>query len=146
MREGRAEAARAEARDGYIPKQSQHFQWLRFAAAWADQQDQAKPAAIYFRTTMLPPDFNKPGRGGADDAHALAFLWADLDYGTVGHKPPPGATLPPDEESARKIIADLRTPFLIIHSGGGLSLKSFVSSHRLETYVSKGFTMSAPPR
>ena len=95
MREGRAEAARAEARDGYIPKQSQHFQWLRFAAAWADQQDQAKPAAIYFRTTMLPPDFNKPGRGGADDAHALAFLWADLDYGTVGHKPPPGATLTP---------------------------------------------------
>jgi hypothetical protein len=89
--------------------QSQHFQWLRFAAAWADQQDQAKPAAIYFRATMLPPEGIKSGRGGEADAHALAFLWGDVDYGTIGHKPPPGATLPPDEaRRARSLRACLR--------------------------------------
>jgi hypothetical protein len=101
--------------------QSQHFQWLRFAAAWADQQDQAKPAAIYFRATMLPPEGIKSGRGGEADSHALAFLWGDVDYGTVGHKPPPGGLpLPPDEEAARKVITRLPTPSLIINSGGGL--------------------------
>jgi putative DNA primase/helicase len=99
---------------------SEHFQWLRFAAAWADQQDQTKPAAIYFRATMLPPEGIKSGRGGEADSHALAFLWGDVDYGTVGHKPPPGAALPPDEDAARKVIAGLPTPFLIINSGGGL--------------------------
>jgi hypothetical protein len=50
----------------------------------------------------------------------MPFLWADLDYGTVGHKPPPGENLPPDADAARKIIADLPTPFLIVNSGGGL--------------------------
>jgi hypothetical protein len=102
------------------PWRSEHFQWLRFAAARAAEWDELRPTGIYFRTTMLPPNFNKPGRGAADDAHALAFLWADLDYGTVGHKPPPGETLPPDAEAARNIIAELPTPFLIINSGGGL--------------------------
>jgi hypothetical protein len=102
---------------------SEHFQWLRFAAARALEWDQQRPTGIYFRTTMLPPDYDKTGRGGADDAHVLAFLWADLDYGTVGHKPPRGENLPPDEDAARKIIADRRffpPPFLIVNSGGGL--------------------------
>lgn len=99
---------------------SAHFQWLRFGAAWADQQDQAKPQGIYFRVTMLPPEGIKGGRGVEADSHALAFLWADVDYGTIGHKPPPGATLPPDEDAAHKIISKLPTPSLIVHSGGGL--------------------------
>ena len=99
---------------------SEHFQWLRFAAARALEWDKQRPTGIYFRTTMLAPNYDKTGRGGADDAHALAFLWADLDYGTVGHKPPPSENLPPDEDAARKIIADLPTPFLIINSGGGI--------------------------
>jgi hypothetical protein len=50
---------------------SRHFQWLRFAAAWADQQDQSRPAAIYFRATVLPPEGIKSGRGGGADSHAL---------------------------------------------------------------------------
>jgi putative DNA primase/helicase len=100
---------------------SEHFQWLRFASARAAEWDVDLPQGIYFRTTMLPDDYDKTGRGGADDAHALAFLWADVDYGTVGHKPPPsGLPLPPDEEAARKIITKLPTPSLIINSGGGL--------------------------
>jgi hypothetical protein len=99
---------------------SEHFQWFRSAAAKAQEWDSLRPPGIYFRATMLPPQGIKEGRGSAGDAHALAFLWADLDYGTVGHKPPPGFVLPPDEEAARKIIADLPTPTLIVHSGGGL--------------------------
>jgi hypothetical protein len=100
---------------------SEDFQWLRFGVARAQEWDQARPAGIYFRATLLPPEGVKSGRGGEADAHALAFLWADLDYGTVGHKPPPsGLPLPPDEEAARKVIAGLPKPFLIIHSGGGL--------------------------
>ena len=100
---------------------SEHFQWLRFAAAHAAEWDAQRPPGIYFRVTMLPPEGVKGGRGGSDDAHALPFLWADLDYGDAGHKPPAGGLpLPPDEEAARKIIADMPTPTLIVHSGGGL--------------------------
>jgi hypothetical protein len=99
---------------------SEHFQWLRFAAARATEWNKQRPTGIYFRTTMLPPAYNKTGRGGAGDSHVLAFLWSDVDYGTIGHKPPPGETLPPDEEAARKVISKLPTPFLIINSGGGL--------------------------
>jgi hypothetical protein len=70
---------------------------------------------------MLPPEGIKSGRGAEADSHALAFLWGDVDYGAVGHKPPPGGLpLPPDEEAAHKIITKLPTPSLIINSGGGL--------------------------
>lgn len=87
-----------------------NHQWIRFLVGRAEEWDKLHPQGIYFRVTMLPPNFNGK-RGGADDAHALAFLWADLDYGSVGHKPDPnGLPLPPDEEAARKIIADLPTP------------------------------------
>jgi putative DNA primase/helicase len=99
---------------------SEHFQWLRYAVARAEQWGAQQPPGIYFRVTMLPRDFNRKGRGGEEDAHALPFLWADLDYGTIGHKAPPGTVLPPDEEAARKIIADMPTPTLIVNSGGGL--------------------------
>jgi hypothetical protein len=100
---------------------SEHFQWLSFGVARAQEWEAQRPLGIYFRATMLPSDFDKPGRGGEADSHALAFLWADVDYGTVGHKPPRGGLpLPPDEEAARKIIAALPTPTLIVHSGGGL--------------------------
>jgi putative DNA primase/helicase len=102
--------------------QSEHFQWLRSAVARAQKWDQARPAGIYFRCTLLHPEGVEKGRGGERDAHALTFLWADVDYGTVGHKPGPNQLpLPPDEEAARKVIAALPlAPSLIIHSGGGL--------------------------
>jgi hypothetical protein len=102
---------------------SEHFQWLRSGVARAHEWDKAsRPAGIYFRATMLPPEGVRSGRGGEADAHALAFFWADVDYGIVGHKPGLGSLpLPPDEEAARKVIAALPIPpSLIIHSGGGL--------------------------
>jgi putative DNA primase/helicase len=100
---------------------SESFQWIRFAAARAAEWDVSLPQGIYFRCSMLPPQGVKGGRGTERDSHALSFFWADLDYGSVGHKPPQrGLPLPPDEEAARKIIADMPTPTLMIHSGGGL--------------------------
>ena len=100
---------------------SEAFQWLRFAAARAAEWDAQQPHGIYFRCTMLPPEGVIGGRGGAEHAHMLPFLWADLDYGTVGHKAPPnGLPLPPDEDAARKVLGALPTPSVLIHSGGGL--------------------------
>jgi putative DNA primase/helicase len=101
---------------------SEAFQWLRFAAAQAAHWDtQYQPQGIYMRCTMLPPEGVTGGRGGADHAHMMPFLWADLDYGTVGHKAPPnGLPLPPDEDAARKVLVALPTPSVLIHSGGGL--------------------------
>jgi putative DNA primase/helicase len=97
------------------------FQWLRSGVARAQEWYIAQPAGIYFRVTALPVGGMQGKRGTADDSIALPFLWADLDYGTVGHKPAPGGLpLPADEEAARQVIAALPTPSLIVHSGGGL--------------------------
>ena len=98
---------------------SEHFQWLRHGAARAAEWDTHKPSGIYFRTTMLPPEGPTSGRGGADDAHALAFWWADVDFAGIGHKPTKPLPLPPDEDAALELIADLPTPSLLVHSGGG---------------------------
>jgi hypothetical protein len=97
-------------------------QWAHQAAEEAAEWDRRhKPVGIYFRVTMLPPAW-RGKRGGANDSHMFPMLWADLDYGDVGHKPPAGKLpLPPTEDDARKIITDLgETPTYVIHSGGGL--------------------------
>jgi putative DNA primase/helicase len=101
---------------------SEAFQWLRSAAARAAEWDaKYRPRGIYFRCTALPPQGVKNGRGGADDAHCLPFLWADLDYGDIGHKTGRNQlSLPPTEDAAREIVASLPIPTLIVHSGGGL--------------------------
>jgi hypothetical protein len=97
-------------------------QWAHQTAQQAAEWDQRyKPVGIYFRVTTLPPDWTGK-RGGADDSHMFPLLWADLDYGDIGHKPPAGKLpLPPTEADARKIIADLgEEPTYVVHSGGGL--------------------------
>jgi hypothetical protein len=87
---------------------SKSFQWIRSAVAKAAEWDARRPQGIYFRCTALPLEGVKGGRGGADDAHCLPFLWADLDYGSIGHKAPKnGLPLPPTEEAAREIISGL---------------------------------------
>jgi hypothetical protein len=97
-------------------------QWAHEAAEQAAEWDRDyKPVGIYFRVTMLPPDW-RGKRGGANDSHMFPMLWADLDYGDVGHKPPAGKLpLPPTEDDARKIITDMEeVPTYVVHSGGGL--------------------------
>ncbi|WP_436759377.1 YfjI family protein [Streptosporangium sp. V21-05] len=92
---------------------------------------------IYTRCTTLR-ERPATGRGGADVSLSFPGFWADVDYGTVGHKhelcpapcPEKGnrghactlLPLPPDAAAARQIIAEsgLPEPSLIINSGGGL--------------------------
>jgi len=100
----------------------EHFNLRPQAVARAAEWDRLhRPQGIYVRcTTLVAPEAMTGRRGGESDSLALPFLWADLDFGTVGHKPANGALpLPPTAEDALKIIADLPTPSLIAHSGGG---------------------------
>lgn len=84
--------------------------------------DQAGARGIYLRTTTLTRQLQPHERGAATDSHALPGLWADVDYGTEGHKPGRGLPLPADEDAARAIVttSGLPAPSLWIHSGGGL--------------------------
>lgn len=89
---------------------------------------------VYLRATTLRARPADGGRGGAADSLTLPGLWADLDIAGPGHKHdlcpagcPRGHThitrpLPPDEDQARRIIAEsgLPAPSVWVHSGGGL--------------------------
>ncbi|WP_323099428.1 phage/plasmid primase, P4 family [Intrasporangium sp. YIM S08009] len=88
--------------------------------------DRAGAQSIYLRTSTLavPP---APGnRGSAADSLALPGLWADVDFGSLGHAHDPamhgGLTLPPDADEARRMVevSGLPEPTLWVNSGGGL--------------------------
>lgn len=97
------------------------------AAEYAGYLDRAEPWGVYFRVTTL--DRVPSGRGFARDTCAVPVLWADLDYGTEGHKPrqptkyePNPLPNPPTEDDVRGLIAEagLPEPTILVHSGGGL--------------------------
>lgn len=78
---------------------------------------------IYLRTTTLSRSLEPHERGGSEDSMTLPGLWADVDFGTVGHKNGRRSLpLPPDEQAARRIVTSsgLPDPSLWVHSGGGL--------------------------
>lgn len=55
-------------------------------------------------------------------AYGLTHLWADGDYGTIGHKPGlDDLPAPPDAEGVEKVVAEsgLPTPSGWVHTGGG---------------------------
>lgn len=89
------------------------------AVQYAGRLDSGQPVGVYWRVTTLS---GRPtsGRGGETDSGAIPALWADLDIAGPGHKT--DQPLPPDEESARKVIEEafLPDPSAWIHSGGGL--------------------------
>ncbi|MFF3092136.1 hypothetical protein [Streptomyces cyaneofuscatus] len=83
--------------------------------------DQRKPKGIYLQVTTLR---EKPenGRGGEDLAHAVSYIWADGDYGTVGHKPGlDDAPAPPNFEAVMKVVTESGIPDATGYSlsGGG---------------------------
>lgn len=90
---------------------------IRAAIAYAQDLAKRSFASIYLRTTTLK---ERPawGRGYAKDTAFCAYGWADIDFGSVGHK---GEKLPPDAESAYRLVAEagLPEPTLWIFSGGG---------------------------
>lgn len=88
-------------------------------SAWAGKRD--RPGhGLYWRVTTMSQQPPAGKRGGAADACALVCLWADLDYGTAGHKPQPGGLpLPPTADAAMALVDGLPEPTAWIHSGGG---------------------------
>lgn len=102
---------------------SGHHNNHRSLLAQVKHLDAAGARGIYLRTTTLATPPAPGSRGTAHDSYALPGLWADVDFGTDGHKPGPNALpLPPDADSARRIVTEsgLPAPSLWVHSGGGL--------------------------
>jgi hypothetical protein len=89
------------------------------AVDYAARLDHAwKPKGLYWRVSTVRQPLDGGKRGGAGHTCALPYLFADLDYGTEGHK---GADLPPTVEDAYALVAEaeLPEPTLWVHSGGG---------------------------
>lgn len=94
---------------------------LAAAAEYAVKLDRRRPKGIYTQVTTLRENPSE-GRGGEDLAHALTHLWADGDFGTVGHKPgPDDLPAPPSEDAVTKVVTEsgLPEPSGWAHSGGG---------------------------
>ncbi|MEU8531569.1 hypothetical protein [Streptomyces parvulus] len=109
---------------------------LAAAADYAVALDKRAAKGVYAQVTTLR---EKPaeGRGGEELAYGLTHLWADGDYGTVGHKPgPDDLPAPPDTEGVQKVVAEsgLPTPSGWAHTGGGYNpVWLLAENHLVET-------------
>ncbi|KAB2976006.1 hypothetical protein F8R89_30840 [Streptomyces sp. SS1-1] len=91
------------------------------AVRYIAELDTRTPKGIYAQVTTLREHPAK-GRGGKDLAHALTWLWADGDYGTLGHKPGPDEMPHPiDADHVREIVTStgLPEPSGWVDTGGG---------------------------
>jgi P4 family phage/plasmid primase-like protien len=89
------------------------------ALAYIQKLEAGEPEGVYLRATTLR-SAPESGRGGDNLSFYLPGLWADVDIAGPGHKT--DQQLPPDVESAMRIVAEsgLPAPSHWIHSGGGL--------------------------
>lgn len=93
-------------------------------AAAVAEAERKRPQGVYLGACTYRPEAGH-SRKAIDTAWCYG-MWSDLDIAGPGHKHDPakhnGLTLPPDEESARKIVATsgLPEPTAWVHSGGGL--------------------------
>ncbi|MCX4783357.1 hypothetical protein [Streptomyces sp. NBC_01264] len=104
-------------------KGGREFTEVEAAAAFVDQLNRMGQHSIYHRVLTVRSHLPHEQRGGEDQSAEAVALWADLDFGTEGHKATAsGLPLPPDEDSARKVVAQagLPDPTVWVHSGGGL--------------------------
>lgn len=91
----------------------------------AEALDDLGAHSIWVRMTKMPRSAGSR-KGGAKQTHAVPGMWADVDYGTMGHKHDPskhdGLVLPagPDEAMALIRASGLPEPTMIVDSGGGL--------------------------
>ncbi|MEU0588271.1 hypothetical protein [Streptomyces sp. NPDC006132] len=91
------------------------------AVQYAATLDGRKAKGVYVQSTTLREHPSK-GRGGEELALGLTHLWADGDYGTVGHRPgPDDLPAPPDANAVAKVVAEsgLPQPSGWVHTGGG---------------------------
>lgn len=94
------------------------------AVGYVKVMDLNQKSGIYVRATTIKSKLKPGSRGSEKDTACLPALWADLDIAGPGHAQNirNDFPLPPDEESARRIISNscLPEPTVWIHSGGGL--------------------------
>ncbi|MDK1344171.1 hypothetical protein QNO09_12830 [Streptomyces sp. 378] len=91
------------------------------AVQYAVTLDGRRAKGVYVQSTTLREHPSK-GRGGEDLTLGLTHLWADGDFGTVGHKPgPDDLPAPPDADAVAKVVAEsgLPQPSGWVHTGGG---------------------------
>ncbi|MEU0369083.1 hypothetical protein ABZ070_02265 [Streptomyces sp. NPDC006283] len=91
------------------------------ATAYVLQLDARQAKGIYTQVTTLHTAPEK-GRGGKELAHAVSWLWADGDFGSLGHKPGPDELPHPlDADHVREIVhaSGLPEPTGWVLSGGG---------------------------
>lgn len=91
------------------------------AVRYVADLDARNPKGIYAQVTTLR-DHPAKGRGGKDLAHAVTWLWADGDYGHIGHKPGPDEMPHPiDADHVKEIVAasGLPDPSGWVDTGGG---------------------------
>ncbi|MEU2300544.1 hypothetical protein ABZ584_24430 [Streptomyces antibioticus] len=94
---------------------------IEAAVQYVSELDRRKAKGVYAQTTTLEQQPTE-GRGGEELAHGLTHLWADGDYGNVGHKPSPDdLPAPPDPDAVMKVVAEspLPAPSGWVHTGGG---------------------------
>ncbi|MFD5632514.1 hypothetical protein, partial [Streptomyces sp. NPDC127072] len=99
------------------------------ATRYVSDLERRQPKGIYAQVTTLrehPPvgPDGKSGRGGKDLAHGLTLLWADGDYGNIGHKPGlDDMPHPADADHVQEIVlaSGLPAPSGWWHSGGGFN-------------------------
>lgn len=99
-------------------------QSIEQAVAYVKTMDLVEKSGIYVRATTVKGQLLPGSRGSEKDSACLPALWADVDIAGPGHahNTRNGLPLPPDEETARRIIdtCGLPEPTLWVHSGGGL--------------------------
>jgi len=100
---------------------------IEAAVQYVSKLDRRMAKGVYAQSTTLrehPPvgPDGKTGRGGEDLAYGVTHLWADGDYGTVGHKPGlDDLPAPPDADAVAKVVegSGLPAPSGWAYTGGG---------------------------
>lgn len=87
------------------------------ATAYVMTLDAKSAEGVYARVTTLASV--PTARGKAEDSYAFLGFWADIDFGTEGHK---DENNPPDAKSAEQLYraTGLPAPSILVNSGGGL--------------------------
>ncbi|MFF2385182.1 hypothetical protein [Streptomyces sp. NPDC058108] len=106
---------------------------IEAAVQYVSELDRRKAKGVYAQTTTLEKQPTE-GRGGEELAYGLTWLWADGDYGDVGHKPSPDdLPAPPDPDAVMKVVAEspLPEPSGWVYTGGGCNPAWRVANNHL---------------
>lgn len=93
------------------------------ATKYALHLDTKRATGVYVQATTLRENPSE-GRGGESLVYGLTHMWADGDFGTIGHKPSlDDLPHPTDEDQVRAIVdaSGLPAPTGWVHTGGGLN-------------------------